>query len=259
MQNEMLQEVNDEISLKDIIGFFKRNIRTIVIFGVVGVMLSSAYLFFATKKYEAQWQVQVAKDSEDAASLSQRLRLPTTYTVEVRQICGFSDGSGFDEFLRGMLKTELIKNVNNSVEMKVIATSVERAMKCADAITKMIIVQQSALITEKLAGRQDQLKQYRQALKVEQQQLEGGRKSDLGNFSYLVSRDKLSWLRTRIDSLEEEAMLSQLHPAKLVAPVFVSSKPVSPKKGFTLVVGFLSGLMLGLIYAWGRESWSKLT
>lgn len=99
--------------------------------------------------------------------------------------------------------------------------------------------------------------QYQQALREEQQQLDKIKKSELDYFAYLAKLDKLSWLRTRIDVLQEEVLLSQLHPAKLIAPIYVPNKPVSLKVGLVLRLGLALGLMLGLLYTLGREGWRK--
>jgi hypothetical protein len=201
----------------------------------------------------------MANGSEESSALIQRLRSRTMYPVDVRKTCGLPDGVELGDYLSGILKVEVIKGVGDAVELKVRALSTDQAMNCAEAITKMIGGQQSALIDERLAGRKNQLEQYRQSLKAEQQQLEQLKKTEIGNFGYLARLDKLSWLRTRIDALQEEAMLSQLHPTKLLAPIYVSSKPVSPKVVLVLVLGFVLGLILGLLFVLGREGWRKVT
>ena len=167
MQNEMQQSENDEINLKDIIDFFRRNFWMILIFGVVGLVLASAYIAQAPKRYEAQWQLQMANGSEDPAALMQRLSSRTMYPVEIPQIWGLSAGVDMGEYLSGQLKVAGVKGIANAVELKVRALSADQAIKCAEAITKMIVEQQHIMIDERLAGRQEQLAQYRQSLKVE--------------------------------------------------------------------------------------------
>lgn len=277
MQNEQ-ERTADEIGLNDVMVFLKSNRRSIVLGGFIGLSFAIAYIGLTPNKYEARWQVQMAKFvnngnvsansngtnsisfslSEDPAALIQRLRVPTVYSPAVRQSCGVNEGSDPGEDLGGRLKVNLIKNVNDSVEMKVVSSSRDQAMKCAEALTGMIVEQQRDLIVERLAGRQTQLAEYRKALLVEQQQLEKLRNSELGNFGYLAKLDQVSWLRTRIDGLQEEAMLSQLHPARLTTPIYVPSGAVSPAVGMSLVLGALLGLMFGLIFALAREVWRKM-
>lgn len=265
MQNEEQRIDNDEMGLKDILSFFKRSHRPILLFGVVGLVFASTYLALVSKKYEAGWQMQMAQfvdnsnksNCEEPAALIQRLRTPTVYPVEVQQNCGI-EGVDFSDYLGGKLKVDAIKGVNNAVTMKVSASSKEQAKQCAEAVVAMIVVQQRGLIEERLAGRQVQLAQYQQSLQEERQQLEKITKSELGNFAYLTKLDKLSWLRTRIDALQEEAMLSKLHPAKLLAPIYAPNTPVSTKTGLVLLLGLALGVMLGLLYALGREGWRRV-
>ena len=157
----------------------------------------------------------------------------------------------------GAIQITAIKNVANAVEMRVRASTHEQAMKCAVAVVAMTVTQQRSLIEERLAGRQNQLTQYQQALREEMQQLEKIKKSELGNFAYLAKLDKLSWLRTRIDVYQEEVFLSRLHPAKLITPIYASKKPVPRRVGLVLILGLMLGLMLGVLYAFGREGWRR--
>lgn len=261
MQNEKQQIASDEISLKDMFDVLTQNRLLIAIFGLAGLLFSAVYIVLAPKIYEARWQIQMAQfinsNSEEPTALMERLREPTTYPVEVQQSCGIPEDRKIDDYLGGMLQVNVIKNVVNLVGMKVFARSPDQAKKCAEAIVMMIVVQQRGLIEERLAGRKDQLVLYKQALAMELQQLEEIKTPELGHFGYLARLDKLSWLRTRIDALQEEAMMSQLHPAKLTAPVFVLSKPVSPKVGLIITLGLLLGLMLGVLYVLGRDGWRR--
>lgn len=265
MQNDE-QVTTSEISLKDAVHFFKRNQKTIMLGCLVGLLLAAAYVVLMPKKYEARWQMQMAKFvsnsnsfsfSEEPAALIQRLRLPSMYSLAVRQSCDLDESEDLDEYLNGILKANVVKNVPDLVEMKIVSSSSEQATKCAEALAGMIADQQRGLIEERLAGRQAQLVEYRKALVEEQKQLEKLKNTELGNFGYLAKLDQLSWLRSRIDGLQEEIVLSRLHPAKLTAPFYVPSKPVSPKVGISLVLGVLMGLMIGLLYVLGREGWRK--
>lgn len=251
--------------------FLKRNQKVIALFGIVGLLISSAYVIQTPKVYEAGWQMQMAQfsksnsssssdsNSEEPAALVQRLRSPTTYSIEVQQDCGIPENEESGEYLNKKLEVQTIKESRSAVQFKFRAPSPAQAKQCADAVVKMIKAQQRSLIEERFAGRQPQLAQYQLALVEEQQQLEKIKKSELGNFGYLAKLDKLSWLRTRIDALQEEALLSQMYPAKLIAPIYVPSKPVSGKARLQLLLGIVLGLMLGVLYAFGREAWRKAT
>jgi LPS O-antigen subunit length determinant protein (WzzB/FepE family) len=261
MQNEDQLVEKNEISMIDIRHFIRRNKWRIVFGGAAGMLLATAFVLITPNRYEVSLQLQMAQfgsgNGEEPAALTQRLRMPTAYSVDTQQSCGVQVDGDTKDYLNGIVKMDTVKTVPNLIEMKVRGPSPVQAKQCAEAIFSMIVAQQHGLIEDRLAGRQVQLAQYQQALQAEQQQLKTIKQTELGNISYLTKLDKLSWLRTRIDALQEEAFLSQMHPAKLISPPYVPSKPVSPRVGMLLALGILLGLMLGVLYAVGRDGWRK--
>ncbi|GEM_PF-1995045 len=268
MRDEKQQAASVEISLKDVVGFFIRNQRLIVFFGVAGLLFSTAYILLAPKKYEARWQMEMSQftntnantstsNIEDPAALIQRLRFSSSYPAAVQQSCGISKDGELGEYLGGALEVQIISSLDKAVGMKLRARSDTLARQCAEAIVAMIVVQQQGLIDERLAGRKELLLQYQQALLEEKQQLDEIKNTEFANFAYLAKLDKLSWLRTRIDALNEEAYLSKKHPAKLTFPMIVSSKPVSPRVGLALLFGVSLGLILGVLSALVRDKWRR--
>lgn len=266
MQDEKLQTAGEEISLKDIVDFLKGNWKRIALLGMVGLLSAAAYIALIPapeKKYEATWQIQMAQfsksNSEEPAALVQRLRSPTAYPVEVQRSCGMPEDGEFSDYLGGKLEIHRIKDVPTTVDMKLYAANPSQAKQCAEAIVTMIMAQQRGLIEERLAGYQEQVVQHQQSLAQEQQQLEKIKMSTLSKVGYWARLDKLSWLRSQIGALQEEIFLSRRYPAKLTAPIYVPSKPIpTPSKAMkALPLGTLFGLMLGVLYALGREAWRK--
>lgn len=270
----MSQElVSDAIDMSDVVGFFKRNRLLIIAWAIIGLLVSVPYIIQKQSIYEARFLLQMAQfvnridsgsaggisygNSEDPAELIQRLRLPSIYPGKVLQSCGMSENSEFGNYMGGKLVVQPVRNVANAVEVKVLATSPELARKCSEAIVDMIMEQQRELTQHRLSGRKEQLAQYQKTLSEEQELLETIKKTDLGNFGYLAKLDKLSWLRARIDALQEEAQLSQMHPARLIAPIVVPSTSVSTRKELFLLFGLLMGLVLGGVHALIQSVWRK--
>lgn len=257
MQQEIQQTVNDGVSPGDIVDFFKRNYRLIAGAAGAGLLFLTAYVLVVPNKYEAVWQMQMAQvgngNSEEPAALIQRLRMPTAYPVEVQKACGMPEGGEFGEYLGGTLKLEVIKNVANAAGMKVRASSPERAKQCAEAIVAMVMAQQRGLIEERLAGRPEQILFVEQLLQRDMQLFESLRRNENGSLKYLAKLERINSLNARLDALKEEVLMSTQHPAKVTVPIFVPSKPVSPNVRLLLMVGALVGLMLGVLYALGRD------
>jgi hypothetical protein len=124
--------------------------------------------------------------------------------------------------------------------------SVDSSITCANAVFEMVALQQSELIKQHFEGRQEQLTVYQKALNTEQDMLKKIDKAGLGNIAYLSELNKISWLQGRIGNLQEEEMLSQKHPTKLIVPIYASTKPVLPKRNLLLALGGLLGLMFGV-------------
>jgi len=255
MQNLPAQTSADEISLKDVMDFFVRNRWIILGLIVAGLLLAAAYVATTEKSYEARWQLQMAASEsvlvETPAILIHRLRVPTAYSVEVRQHCEMPQSGEFGDNLGGKLKTAAVKGINDFIEMKVAGSSPSQAMACAESIVAMITAQQNDLIEYHLANRRQQMAQYQRSLTEEQLQLERIRKSELVNFAYLARLEKTNWLRERIDALQDETRATQ--PAKLVVPVYAPSKPVSPRVPLALILGGLIGFLAGIMAALFRE------
>ena len=275
VQNEISQTLGDELGLKDIIGFLKRNGRRVLLCGLAALVLAGVYAAISPNKFEARWQLRLAhfvassnsgninggsgsSDSrnvliEDPAALIQRLRLPTAYSAEVQGACGMT--GEFDEYLDHALEISAVKNVAGLVEMKVRAASTSQAMRCAEALVTMISVQQHDMIEEQMSGYRAQVLKYRQTLAQLRQR--SSRKSDVFGPDAVSNYESAAQLRIRIDDLEGEIFQSQSHPAQLAAPIYVQSKPISPKVTPLLALAGVLGLVLGVLYELGRESWRE--
>lgn len=264
MHNEKQKMAHVGISLKDIADFIWRNRLSVSIGSLTGLLLSVAYIALAPKIYEARCELQMAQvinvngnngnssiSIEEPAALVQRLRAPTAFPAELRKICGLHEDGDFKDYLDGKLRIDAVRNVSNAVDMKVFSYSPSQVRQCAESIVAMIVVQQRGMVEEHLAGRPEQLLVYQKTLSEEQAQLEKIQSTELSNFGYLAKLGTLSWLHTRIDALEE-ALLSRKHPAKLIFPIFVSNKPVSPNVELALVLGVVLGFFLGVLLAFAR-------
>lgn len=260
------------VTPKEIAIFLKKNLWVISIWAGGGLLASIAYVIITPKLYEARWQMTMAKmivsnvngnsnsnsNSEEPLALIQRLRSSLAYPEAVLMSCGKSKGEEIGDYLDESIVVEVVKNVPNSVEFKLRSANIEQGALCANAIVAMVTRQQQDIIRERLAGREEQLVQYEQAFKEEMRQLERLNKTELGNFAYLSKLDKLSWLRSRIDGLQEELFLSKKFPTKLSLPIAISNRPVAPKAQLILFMGAVLGVMMGLLFSLAREGWRKV-
>jgi uncharacterized protein involved in exopolysaccharide biosynthesis len=256
---------NKEISMRDVLMFIKENWKIVALTVVMGLLIAITYLKQAPKRYETAMLVQMAQTGtpmesiESPATLTERLRYPATYSTSVIKECGFTDGDSLGGYLGGMLKATAAKAMPNVLAIKVRALTQEAARQCAESLLAMIVQQQRDLIAERQMGRKEQLAEYQRAIVDEMRQLESIRKSETAGFGYLAKLDKLTWLRTRIDELQEEERSAYQHPAKLVMPLMVSTNPVSPKVMLSLLLGVVFCGLLGVAIALGKRVWRNIT
>ena len=62
-------------------------------------------------------------------------------------------------------------------------------------------------------------------------------------------------LRQSVFALENSLLPPATQETKLLEAIFAPEKPVSPKKGMILVLGFLGGLLMGIMWAFVSDAW----
>lgn len=242
----------------------KTNLPLIGLFGLLGMLFSAIRLAQTPELYEARGLIQMAQlitnaNIEEPASLIQRLRFPSTYPEAVQQSCEMPRDAQSSDYLNGTLEIGIVKNVPSAVELKVRAPSITQVKLCADALAAMIVAQHKELIEDRMNGRQEQLLRYKESFREESRLLEAVKNPVFSTITYLARLDRISWLRSRIDALEEEALLAQKHPAKLITPINVPSKPIPRNATQKLLLGGFLGLILGMLFTLGRGALRKMS
>lgn len=267
VQNGNMQPMTDDISTRDIADILRRRWSGVLFSCLAGLLGAIVYIVITPSQYEASWDLQMAQllgntgknmgfsNSEEPGSLIERLRLQTTYPNQVLQSCRIGKEAGVGQYLNGMLKVILVKNAPSTVTMKLRANSPDIARSCALAIVGMIAQQQKGIIEERMTATRERLAAYQQALEEEEQSFAKLRiNNSASNLAYLLRLEKLNLLLERTDQLEQDILMSQKYPAKLLAPIYVSNEPVSPRVGLIIAAGLLIGLISGALFAAIRES-----
>lgn len=258
-----------DITLGDVFSLVHQNLKLILLGGIIGLLGGGLYLATTSEKFAARGQLRLAQlvspsageqnisfmNVEEPLALIYRLRSPATYSDVVIEQCNLENAEESGEYLGGLLKVTPIKNVPNEVDFVVLHSSPELAKKCALAIVEMLMVQQREMINDRYAGYTERIAQYAEIAKEEKRQFDKVKSEEMGSFTYLSKLDRLGWLRIRMDQLEAELFLSQKHPLKLVTSIYTSNRPSSPKVRHSLLFGAVLGILLGLLYVFGREWW----
>lgn len=150
MNTQKVGQPNDEISLLDILVFFKKSWKVITLCGFFGSIFATLYLLLTPKHYEARAQIRMAQigltnptnpfgtSVEDPASLIARMQFPTSYDQSTIDACSFHDKTNPARALSKSIKLSTPKGIANTVELKAYGKSPELAKNCALAIVDLI-------------------------------------------------------------------------------------------------------------------------
>lgn len=245
-----------EVGFMDVLKFFWSHRIIMCAFAVLGLLGGVGYLAVATAKYQASALIEMAqygvyKGASSAQNtikpetVVEALRQPSIYSSKDLEACGLDASPASAELLVDLVKVSLPRGLTTMVAIDVIRNSPEVALACATRLYEITASRQAAMssvqeapLRERLASLQVQEKEVREYLK----KLEN---TEFYQAAYLAQRDRLFNILHDID--EVNYLLTQFNPAKLASPVYVSSRPVSPKK--PLVLGLVAGAALGVVIA----------
>jgi len=267
-----------EISIIDILFFIRNNYKFILLSGLIGLVLSIILIAITPRVYEASVQIQMAQISpnsnsnsnsnnmnplgvsiEESTLLIARLSSPTSFSASVIEACGKQNDANPGETLAKSIKLSAVKGLNNVVELKTYGPTSEKSYTCANAIFELIKFSQAQILAPYLEEAQTRLAadQLRLA-KVQDLVTKADKSGAAMSAAYLSSRDEIKYLLDEITALQNVTMSSQSRATRLVAPIYVSDTPITPKKRPWLSGGLLGGLLLGFLIALSRQMLVKL-
>jgi hypothetical protein len=272
IRNSQLSQSEDEISLLDILRFLKGAYKPILIFGVLGIALSIAYLAITPKQYEATAQIVMAQlgttnntpnplgvNIEEPALLVSRMSLPTSLTPQTIAACGLADISNSGAALATGIKLAPAKGVANVVELKTFGPSQEVALTCANAIFELIKTTQSQILMPYIEESKIKLADDEARLaKAKDLVVRADKSGSVMSAAYLSTRDEIRYLLDEITALKNVVTSNQNRMTHLVAPIYASDLPISPKKRMALAGGLFGGLFLGLLIALARQMIARI-
>lgn len=253
----------DEISLKSTVNFLAESWKVIIFMGFLGLVGSIAYLWVTPSQYQATAQILMAQvgtsnttinpkgvDIEDPNLLMVRLRLPSAYSSQEIEACGFESPLASSEVLLNHVKFSTVKAVPSMIEIKVNRDSKEIAIACAQSVFENIKVSQFEIIKPYIEEAKNLLVKYQERLIYSQSLVARADKSGVAlSAAYLANRDELKFLNEEIIRLNTFITTADARQTKLVSPIHVSGTPVFPKKTISLISGLMVGIVLGLIFA----------
>ena len=263
----------DEISLLDILLFCKRSWIIIAVFGAIGLAIAIFYLLIVPKQYQAIAQIQMAQintannnninllgiNIEEPSLLIARMSLPTSFTPETIAACGLDGKDNATTILAKSIKLSQPKGVPNVVELKTTTGDPGRAQQCANSIFELIKMSQNKIVSPYILEAKIKLADDEARLaKAKDLVLKADKSGSVMSAAYLSTRDEIRYLLDEITALQNVVASNINRATRLVAPIYVSDVPISPKKQVTLTAGLLGGLFFGLLIALGRQLIPKI-
>ena len=262
------QASEDEISLKDIVNFIQESWKTILVTTFLGLLGALVYVWLTPKSYEGVMQVQMSQlaagnssnvsplgvNIEEPAVLIARFKMPSTFDETNIQACSLSGKQNAAEKLVKKINASQLKGNNTVLEVKIESRSTEEVKQCLESLFEKIKVTQKAIKEPFLEEARQKITVYESKLKEAKSVIARADKSNSAlSAVYLSTRDEVRQLTDQIMDLNDFISAGENRRAKLISPIYVSDRPVSPKKLIGLLVGLLGGIFLGILWTLGRR------
>ena len=258
--------VEDEVSLFDLWGMLRGGWRLVFGSVVLGVLGAVAAIAFIAPQFEAVALLQTGTVSgsmiEEPTTALERLRSPS-FLREIAVEVG--DSAWVDQIDAGVQGRTLVAKIQKAtpsmIEVRVVTGSPDSSKKIAELSTARLIRRQTELASRVVAKVEFDISVLKEKLGKSESDLTALSKAidptnvkndTFSQLSLLTSlrmqRESDSFaLRQSIYALENSLLPPLTQPARVLEDIFVSNKPVFPKKGVLLAMGLVAGLLVGVM------------
>jgi hypothetical protein len=140
------------------------------------------------------------------------------------------------------------------VDLKIIGTSPEASINCAQAIFDLIKTSQAKIIKPYIEESKAKITDNEERLaKAKEFVMKADNSGSAMGAAYLSTRDEIRFLLDDITALKNVVASNDNRATRLVAPIYASDNPIAPKKLIVLLAGLFGGLFFGLLIAFGRQ------
>lgn len=260
----------DDISITDIVNFFRHGWKTIGISGVIGLIISTGYAFLSPQKFQAEALIQggvvAGQPIEPAVILIEKLKQPTYYSQNSLIQCAPNESGMNGQVLAREIKPTVVKN-SSLISVTYKGYAAASAENCLNAVLLDIRRNQEQLPKPLIEAKKTQLQLAKQELdqteKINSQlskELNGNSSNSSALISSIILSNQSALLAAKksIEAQEMELAPPQTQQASAATPIYAPDIPVSPKKGLVILVGILAGLAIGVVWLMARQTWQKI-
>jgi LPS O-antigen subunit length determinant protein (WzzB/FepE family) len=274
MSNQIVESFEDEISLTDIIKFFKECWKQILLGGIAGGIVGVGIALSLPSKFQATAYFQVAKvanaDVEAPNILLEKLKMSMYYSTKTLSECNVENTAEPGKAIANGLKPTLA-NGAPIISISYKDKNIEDAKKCLESVLSDIRTNQNEIVKPILEQKKNQLSNLKQKLESAEQitKLLSSKKPNFdfsdSKFSAstlllattLSKENEVKDLRTQINNLEIALAEPQTKETYLTTPISTPSIRVEPKRSLIALGSVIGGMFLAIMFLILRKSLSK--
>ena len=260
MNNELIKEnIDDEISLIDILFFLKSSINNIAISIVGCLVIGASYYFYKPNVYEATANIQMAQVAgnsvESPTILLEKIKLPFYFSQNVLGACGTNE-----QTTPSNIKPAINKNAP-FIAFTVQGKTTQEARECLNAVIADIKIKQEEIAKPILEQKKNQLKQIAEKIELAEDAAKifpmyklkesfpdaqfSSRTFVLG--ATLNNAKELKDLRNSLNDIEVSLTEPQTKSTFLTSPMYAPESAINKRPVFTLGICLMFGIFLGLL------------
>ena len=275
MNNQSVENIEDEISLIEIIDFFRENLKTIVLGGIVGGIIGVSAASIEPSFYQATASIQSAKvansDVEAPNILLEKLKMPMYYSSETFINCGVDKLAEPGMAIVNGIKPTLAKNAP-IITISYKDRNSDDAKKCLESVLNDVRNNQNQIAQPMLVQKNNQVSNLKQKLESAEK-ISKMLSTKNPNFDFSDSKfsaatlllattlSKLNEgqdLRTQINDLELALAEPQTKEAFLTTPIYAPNVRIEPKISLLALVSVIGGMVLVIGVLMVRRVWAKI-
>lgn len=265
---------NDELSLTEIIDFFRESWKTIVLGGVVGGAIGVSVALLSPSIYQATAFIQVAKvantDVEAPNILLEKLKMSMYYSQKTFSECNVGNTIEPGKAIASGLKPTLAKTAP-IISISYKDKNIDDAKKCLESVLNDIRINQNEIAKPIFEQKKNQLSNLKQKLESAEQiiKLLPTKKPNFdfsdSKFSAstlllattLSKENEVKDLRAQINDLEIALTEPQTKETYLTTPINAPNIRVEPKRSFIALGSIIGGAFLAIGYLIVRRGMAK--
>lgn len=287
-ESESLQ--GDEISLFDLWEKLRDGWLAVVGGAVLGIAVAVLAIFLIPPKYEAVAVIQIGligspgREIQGVNSVAveppsqavERMRTPA-FQIRAASAAGdlawqenlsVSNSGATDDLRLQVIKGTVAQGQTPLVELRAVGRTPEIAKKKAEVSIAQLRAAHEGLAAPLLAKMTAELKVLKEKLAISEAESSrlakmastaAGVEERLSPMTLManVRGHKGTELRQSILGLEMALGIPATQPTKLLEEIYVSAKPIAPKKNLLLALGLIGGLLGGVVWVFIADAWRR--